>query len=253
MIVDDGVTIPEHTGSRSTRILGAVALLGAVVLVLFGLVVSPADTTGLPPQQEAVRIMYLHVPVASFMYISFFVTIAASAMWLWKKSRWWDTLAAAAGEIGVVFTALCLVTGMLWGRPVWGVYWTWDARLTTTMLLFLLFLGYLAVRRLPADTQVRNRRAAWVALLAGVDLPVVHFSVQWWRGLHQGSTISRIAPEIDGTKLFTLALGFAVCTVVFTWLLVHRFRVAWLEDESEETGLESAIAARRAEAVVMPS
>jgi len=143
---------------------------------------------------------------------------------------------------------MTIALGSLWGRPVWGVYWTWDARLTSTLLLFLLYIGYLVVRRIPADTGIRNRRAAFVALLAFVDVPIVHFSVTWWRSLHPGSTITRVDPTIHGLMLFTLMLGFLVIGLLYTWLLIHRFRLAWLEDSLEERGLERAIEERRAEA-----
>jgi heme exporter protein C len=170
-------------------------------------------------------------------------------MWLWKKSRWWDTVAVASAEVGVVFTALTLINGALWGKATWDTYWTWDARLTSTALLFLLYLGYLTVRRLPADPAVRNQRAAWVALLAFVDVPIVYFSVDWWRSLHQEATLS-VNTQIEGLMLFTLMLGMVVALVGYAWLLLHRFRVAWLEDQVEAVGLDVAIAERRAEAGV---
>jgi heme exporter protein C len=181
------------------------------------------------------------------MHLAFGLTAIGSAMWLWKKSRWFDTLAASAAEVGVVFTGLTLLTGMIWGRPTWGVYWTWDARLTSSLLLFLMYLGYLVVRRLPADVDVRNRRAAFVALLSFVDVPIVYFSVTWWRSLHQSATLS-LNTTISGTMLFTLFVSMVVFVVCFVWLLVHRFRLAWLEDEVESSGLAAAIDQRRAEA-----
>jgi heme exporter protein C len=245
-IPQSSAEVPAHTGSRATRVLGATTLAGFAALLLYGLVLSPPDQD----QGESVRLMYVHVPVATIMFLSFGITTLGSAMYLWKRSRWWDTLAAAAAEVGVVFTGLCLLTGMLWGRPTWGVYWTWDARLTSTALLFLLYIGYLAVRRLPADVDVRNRRSAYVALLAFVDVPIVHFSVSWWRSLHQGPTITKLDPTISGLMLFSLMVGFAVFSLLYAWLLIHRFRLAWLEDELEERGLETAIEARRAEAVL---
>lgn len=237
----------EHTGSRSTRIIGITTLGGFAALALYGLVLSPADVQ----QREAVRLMYIHVPAATVMFTGFALTALASAMYLWKRSRWWDTLAVASAEIGVVFTGLVLVTGSLWGRPTWGVYWVWDARLTSTAILFLLYVGYLTVRRLPADIDARNRRSAYVALLAFVDVPIVRFSVSWWRSLHQGATITRIDPTIHGLMLFSLMLGFAVFSVLYVWLLIHRFRLAWLEDEVEAHELDAAIAERRAEAGVL--
>jgi len=234
---------PEHTGSRTTRVLGALTLAGFAAVLLLALVVSPPDQV----QGDAARLIYVHVPVAIVMNLAFAVTATGSVMWLWKKSRWWDTAAAAAAEVGVVFTGLTLLTGMIWGRPTWGVYWTWDARLTSSLLLFLMYVGYLVVRRLPADMEVRNRRAAFVALLAFIDVPIVYFSVEWWRSLHQTATLS-LNTTISGTMLFTLCVSIVVFITCFLWLLVHRFRVAWLEDEAELSGLAAAIDERRAEA-----
>lgn len=235
---------PAHTGSKGTRALGVMALVGLAALGLFALVLSPADDI----QGDAVRIMYIHVPAAIGMFTGFVVTAVASFMYLRKRTRGWDTLAVASAEVGVVYTGLCLLTGMLWGRPIWGVYWTWDARLTSTALLFLLYLGYLTVRRLPGDTDARSRRAAWVALLAFIDVPIVHYSVNWWRGLHQEATLTRLDPTIDNLMLFTLMLGILTFTVLYAWLVAHRFRLAWLEDEVERSGLQAAIDERRAEA-----
>jgi heme exporter protein C len=235
--------LSANTGSAATRILGAIALVGLAAVAVLGLYVTPPDMN----QGDAARLIYVHVPVATVMNLAFFLTALGSAMWLWKKSRWWDTVAYASAEVGVVFTALALGTGMLWGKPVWGVFWTWDARLTSTALLFLLYLGYLVVRRLPAEPDVRNRRSAFVALLAFVDVPIVYYSVSWWRSLHQTATLS-LHTQIEGSMLFTLFLSICVFLVVFAWLLMHRFRLAWLEDEVEQHGLEIAIEARRAEA-----
>ena len=234
---------PEHTGSRTTRVLGALTLAGFAAVLLLALVVSPPDQI----QGDAARLIYVHVPVAIYMNLAFAVTAIGSVMWLWKKSRWWDTAAAASAEVGVVFTGLTLLTGMIWGRPTWGVYWTWDARLTSSLLLFLMYLGYLVVRRLPADMEVRNRRSAFVALLAFIDVPIVYFSVEWWRSLHQTATLS-LNTTISGTMLFTLCVSIAMFVTCFAWLLMHRFRVAWLEDEAELSGLAAAIDERRAEA-----
>ena len=175
-----------HTGSRGSRILGLCAGTGAVALLLFALVLSPADRV----QGEAVRLMYLHVPAAIAMYVCVGLLGVASALWLRRKSQGWDTLAAASAEVGLVFTTLTLVTGMLWGRPTWGVFWVWDARLTTTAMLAVLLLGYLALRRVPAPPETRSRRAAIAGLLVVLDLPLIHYSVDWWRTLHQDATIS---------------------------------------------------------------
>jgi heme exporter protein C len=238
------VDVPAHTGSRATRVLGILGLLGTVAVVVLGLLVTPADEV----QGEAVRMLYIHVPVANAMYVCVITLGVASAFWLKKKSQGWDVLAAASAEVGLVFTLLVLATGMLWGRPTWGVYWVWDARLTTTALLAVLLAGYLALRRVPADPLSRSRRAAIAGLLIVIDLPLIKWSVDWWRTLHQDETLTIPDAKIDGLMLFTLFLGMVVGLIVTAWLLIHRFRVAWLEEEVEAGGLDLALAERRAEA-----
>lgn len=238
--------VPAHTGSRGSRVVGILAAVGALALLVFALVLSPADRI----QGEAVRLIYLHVPAAIAMYGAVILLGVSSALWLWRRTRGWDVLGAATAEVGLVFTALTLMTGMLWGRPTWGVYWVWDARLTTTALLAILLAGYLALRRVPASEESRARRAAVAGLLVVVDLPLIHYSVNWWRTLHQDATISTTDVKIDGLMLFTLFLGMVVAGLVLTWLLIHRFRLAWLEAEVDEGGLDRALAERRAEAEV---
>ncbi|MBV9950616.1 MAG: cytochrome c biogenesis protein CcsA [Acidimicrobiia bacterium] len=232
------------TSSRGTRVLGALTLAGMAALLLFALVLSPQDEV----QGEAVRMLYVHVPTAIVAFTAFFVTVAGSIVYLWKRSEWWDITAHASAEIGAVLLGATLVSGMLWGRVSWGVYWTWDARLTTTALLFVFVLGYLAVRRLPMERDRRSRLAAVVGLLLGPTTIVCHYATTWWRTLHQGPTITRLNPEIDGIMLFTLMLGMVVFALLYAWLLIHRFRVLWLEHRVEDLGLDAALAERRSEA-----
>ena len=237
--------VSDSTGSRGTRVVGVLALISLAALALFGLVLSPPDAD----QGEVVRILYVHVPSATFAYIGCFLTTIGSAIFLWRKSRWWETVAYAGAEIAAVFTTIVLVTGMIWGRPTWGVYWVWDARLTSTAMLLMLLLGYLAVRRLPADHDVRTRRAAIIGLLLVPNVMIVRQSVQWWRTLHQKPTLlsNGVGAKIEGLMLFSLFVGFIAIGLVFVWLLIHRFRLAWLEDQVDEAGLDVAIAERRAE------
>src|ERR1700741_2731490 len=129
-----------------------------VVLALFGLWGAPPDRV----QSDAQRLMYLHVPTAWVAYLAFGVTALASALWLWPRTRSpvWDRVAGSSAELGVIFTGLCLVLGSLWGKPIWGVWWAWDARLVTTAVLFFLYLGYLALRRVPAEAEGRDKPCA---------------------------------------------------------------------------------------------
>ncbi len=237
---------PTSTGSRSTRVLGILTLVGIASLALFALVLSPADAS----QGDAARILPLHVGAATFAYVGCFLTTLGSVLFLWKRSKWWELVAYASAEIAALFTAATLVTGMLWGRPTWGVYWVWDARLTSTAMLLLLLLGYLAVRRLPADYEVRAKRASIVGLLLVPNVIIVRQSVEWWRTLHQKATLfsDGLDSKIEGLMLFSLFVGFVAIGLLFVWLLIHRFRVAWLEEQVADQGLTAAIAERRAEA-----
>ncbi len=239
--------IPAGTGSRATRLLGGTSLAGLALLLAFALVWSPADRA----QRDAVRLMYVHVPTAILAFTACAITTVASAMWLRRRSEGWWVLGGAASEVGLVYTGLTLVTGSIWGRPTWGTYWDWDPRITSTTFLFVLLVGYLALRRLDdetGDAAQRGARAAIVGLLLFPNVVVVHFSVDWWRSLHQTATITRLDPSIEGSMLFTLMLGIAVFGLVFTWLLIHRFRLAWLEARAGHHGLDEALAERRAEA-----
>jgi heme exporter protein C len=237
------VTAPATTGSRGSRILGGVTLALVVTWALLGLVLSPEDTE----MGDLVRILYVHVPSATTMYLGVGAMAFGSVLWLWKRSTFGDLLAAAAAEITAILTGLCLLTGSLWGRHTWGTYWVWDARLTSTALMLLLVLGYIAVRRLPADTGPRNTRSAVVALLALANVPIVHFAVNWWRSIHQGSTISTVDVKIEGLQLLSLMTGFVAFLLLFAWLLLHRFRLAWLEEKVEARWVQDAIEERRRE------
>jgi len=236
------------TGSRATRLLGAVTLTLLVITVALGLFVTDPDEV----QGQVVRLIYIHPAVAWTAYLAFGVTAAASALYLWPRtrSRMWDLIAGASAEVGVVFIALTLIVGSIWGRATWGVWWTWDARLTTTALLLALFLGYLALRRVPAAVEVRSKRAAVGGIVAAIDIPIVHMSVEWWRTLHQGRTLLRPHPLIHGLQLETMLLSFLAMTLLYVWLVMHRFRVELLEEKLDDVGLARAIEERRSEAGV---
>jgi heme exporter protein C len=219
------------------------------LLLAFALVWSPADRV----QRDSVRLMYVHVPTAILAFTACAITTVAAAMWLRRRSEGWWVLGGAAAEVGLVFTALTLVTGSIWGRPTWGTYWDWDPRITSTTFLFVLLIGYLALRRIDnesGDAAQRGTRGAIVGLLLFPNVVIVHYSVDWWRSLHQTATITRLDPSIEGSMLFTLMLGIVVFALVFAWLLVHRFRVGWLEEQVERHGLDRALVERRAEAGV---
>ncbi len=237
------------TGTRATRVVGVVTILVMAWVVVSGLIFTPQDVV----QGESVRIMYVHVPSAWIAYLAFIVTAVASAGWLFgkKHSMGFDRFAGASAEVGVMFMAITLITGSLWGRLTWGEFWQWDPRLTTTAFLFVTYLGYLAVRRLDGSKEQRARRSAVVAMLAVLEIPLVHFSVVLWRSLHQGATVLNPSGDVkmDGLMLFTLFSGVVGFTLVFVWLVLHRQRTMLLVDIANSQGLDAAIATRRAEGV----
>ena len=236
--------VRSATATPFTRTLGIASIIGMVWLIGFGVFVSPKDQV----QKDAVRIMYVHVPTVYLAYLAFVVTAVASAAYLWKRTRslTWDRIAGASAEIGVFFMAIALVTGSVWGSISWGTYWVWDARLTTTAFLFVTYIGYLAVRRLGGSHDARARRSGIMALIAVLEVPLVHYSVEWWRPLHQTQTVAK--REIDGLMLFSLFVGIITFTLFYVWLLLHRQRVLHMEDIVDDRGLELAIAERREEA-----
>lgn len=234
-----------HTGTRGSRIIGILALIGLAWTLIFALVISPPDEV----QGDAARFLYLHVPAAMMSYLAFAVTAISSVLYLWKKTRslTWDRVAGVSGEIGLLMTALMLATGMIWGKLTWGVYWRWDARLTSTALLFIMFIGYVALRGLESSPAVRARRCAIVGIVAFLDVPLVHFSVTWWRTLHQPPTFQVGKATISGSMLFTLFVSMISFTLVYIWLMMHRNRLAMMEQAVEDHGLKVAIAERHAE------
>ena len=208
-----------------------------------------------PPDQlqgNLQRLMYVHVPAAWLAYLSFAITFAASVGWLWKRTAPLDRLAAASAEVGVFFTGLTIVLGSVWGKPVWGVWWTWDPRLVTTALMFFVYLGYLALRRATLDPAVRARRAAVYGVLAFAQVPVVHMSVIWWRALHQPPTVLKPGdPSIDHWMLAALLLNVVAFTLVYAVLLRARIRLA-VAEESLEAALDGATAELAGHAVTTP-
>ena len=233
---------------RWLPIVGVAAVVTTALTVWLGLWVTPPDQV----QGNLARLLYIHPAVATVaLYWAGGVALIGSVLYLWPRTRsfFWDRLAASAVEVGAVFSALTLITGSLWGRPVWGVWWTWDARLTSTALLLILELGYLALRRVPADAHIRARRCAVAAILVAIDVPIVHFSVQWWNTLHQGGTIldPGLQLHVHGSMLWTMLLSFVAFSLIFVWLLAMRYRIEVLQDAVGDQELEVSLAERWSE------
>lgn len=232
---------------RSIRVLGALAVITLTGTIVLGL--------GLPStyeQRTYSRMVALHPPIAWTSYVAFGITAAASLLYLIPRTRRprFDAIANASAELGVLFTGLTLITGSLWGRPTWGVWWTWDARLTTTALMFVIYLGYLAQRSVTDGAASRALRSSIIGVMAVLVVPVNHFAVEWWRTLHQGRSLS-LDPgtNLDGDFVAAMLLGFFAMTITYVWLLVMRTKVIESAADLEESALSDAIAARRREAV----
>jgi heme exporter protein C len=214
---------------RPIEIAAGGTMLTALVA---GLVVPPDAVQG-----DLQRIMYVHVPSAWLAYLAFAVTLVASVTHLVTKRIEWDRRAGASAEVGVVFTGLALATGMIWGKPVWGVWWTWDARLVLTAAMFFVYLAYLALRRSVDDPVIRGRRSAVFGIVAALQIPLVHFSVIWWRSLHQPPTVLRPGePQIDPPLLFALLMAVVAFTALYTALMRRRVELAAAEDQLLTTG-----------------
>jgi heme exporter protein C len=224
------------TSRRGERALAGAALAGLAVSAVLSLLVAPPDAV----QGEVQRLMYVHVPAAWLAYLSFTMVFVASVAYLITSRTRWDRLAAAAAEVGVLFTALTIVLGALWGRPVWGTWWTWDPRLTTTAVLLLIYLAYLALRQMADSPGRRARWSAVVGVVGFVDVPIVHMSVVWWRSLHQPPTVLRPgAPTIAGSMLTALVVAVVAFTLVWAYLIAARLRVGRLEERAATEALSA--------------
>ena len=217
--------------NKSKGIVGAITLVLISAGLYWGLIKAPPDAF----QGDSQRIMYLHIPSILVAYLSFFLVFVGSCLYLWKREQRDDNLAHAAAEIGVLFTALTIIEGSIWGRPTWGVWWTWDARLTLTAILLLIFIGYLMLRALIDDESRAASAAAILGIIGFLDIPLIHMSVYWWRTLHQPPSILRpdkvpwenIHPEL----LTALAINFVAFLLLYFYLLALRLRLGEMRQE----------------------
>jgi heme exporter protein C len=208
----------------------------ALMLIAAGAIFLYAPTDAL--QGPVQRIFYLHVSAAIAAYGCFAVVLVGGLIYLRNGSLVADRFARAGALVGLVFTTVTLVMGMLWAKPIWGTYWTWDARLTSTLVLWIIYAGYLLVRRLAEPGRQAARFAAVVGIFGFIDVPVVHFSVTWWRTVHPGPIIvnDALPPEMLATFLFTMG-----CTIVLAAVMIGiRYRIETLTDGVAQTMMEPA-------------
>ncbi|HUL04288.1 MAG TPA: cytochrome c biogenesis protein CcsA [Gemmatimonadales bacterium] len=211
---------------RLGKLAGFVALPCLAVGLYLGLVWAPPDAM----MGNVQRIMYVHFPSWIATALAYLTAFVCSILYLARRRDGYDYLAQAGVEVGVLFNTTGLITGSIWGRPTWGVWWTWDPRLTTTAIMLIIFVGYLLVRAFLEDLEARARVGALVAIMGFVTLPVVYFSVRWWRTLHQPqSSPSTVDPRMV-VALRTMMIAFAL---IAAYLMSRRYELARLQAASE--------------------
>ena len=223
----------NRTLQSTLLILGTVLMIAALYLIF---VYVPTDKhTGIVQ-----RIFYFHVPLAWISFLAFFVVFICSIIYLRRRTLKWDTFAHASAEIGILFTTLVLVTGPIWAKPVWGIWWTWDARLTATLVLWLVYIAYILVRNYAVTKEQGSRFAAVVGIVGFVDVPIVFIAVKLWRTQHPSTIVFEggLTPEM----VLTLLVSIAAFTVLYALLVIQSHSIKCLEGE-----VDSLSARRRAE------
>ena len=211
-----------------SRLLGALAVLGLALGLVMGFLVAPRELT----QGNVQRIMYVHVPAILVAYLAFGVVLVASIVYLVRRIDAADRVAHASAEVGLLFTGINIVTGAIWGKPTWGTWWTWDARLTSVSIMFVMYIGYLLLRGMIDDPDRRARFAAVIGIVAALNMPLVHFSVYWWRTLHQPPSILRPgATGLPGVFWRVVLVHLVAFALLYLYFVVKRTRLLAREVE----------------------
>jgi heme exporter protein C len=219
---------------RTSPWLGFVSIGALIAAQTYSILTSPADAD----MGHLQKIMYVHVPAAWMTFLSFFVVLVFSVRYLWRRQENDDLIAASAAEVGATFNGLTLMLGMIWGRPAWGVWWVWDARLTSTLVLFLIFIGYLALRAFTDDAQQRARWSAAVGAIGALNVPIVYMSVKWWRTLHQPPSSPA---TLDPAYTMGLRLNAIALLLVMIYFIRKRYEIARLERAVEHMAEAAAM------------
>ena len=221
--------LEKEPGEESTVLIWLTGIVFFTAIAAIFIFVPTEKTEG--PIQ---RIMYLHIPSAWLAFFAFFIVFISSILFLWKKEREWDIYAHASAEIGVVFCSLVLITGPIWAKPIWGTWWVWDARLTSTLILWLIYVAYLMLRSQTEAGSMRARYAAVLGIVGFLNIPFIHFSVLWWRTFHpQPKVISAegFGKGMDTSMLTTLGISLCAFTLLYFLLMGQRIRLERLKDE----------------------
>ena len=222
---------------------GLLALTAVLVLVDLYLIFMVAPTDSILGHVQ--RIFYFHVPIAIVSFVAFFVVFVGSVVYLVRRTPAWDRLAYASAEVGVIFVTLALLTGVIWARPVWNVWWTWEPRLTTTLILWLIYVAYLMIRSYAPNRNKGALYAAVVGIVGFVDVPIVYYSVIWWRSIHPSPVVGPLASgdALDSTMAMVLWFSFAAFLALFAYLVAERMALR----DAEDGLVEARFAVRRAQ------
>ena len=223
----------EHTGSlgRLPSLKTALAAItGVMMLVDLYLIFMVAPTDSVLGHVQ--RVFYFHVPIAIMSFLAFFVVFIGSLMFLIKRTPKWDAIAHASAEVGVVFVTLALITGIIWARPIWNTWWTWEPRLTTTMILWLIYVAYLMVRSYAPSQSKGAIYAAVVGIIGFIDVPIVYYSVVWWRSIHPSPVVGPFAQAdaLDGTMAWILLYSFITFVFFFAYMVAERMELRKTEE-----------------------
>jgi heme exporter protein C len=221
-----GPALADRLG-MAARWLGIVTALAFVAMLYMALVYAPTEQTQGPAQ----RIFYIHFGSAIITYVAYFVTFAASILYLWRRTETWDLLARSSAEVGVLLNTILLLSGSIWGKTIWGTWWSWDARLTSTLILWFIYAGYLMLRAYGGDTAQIARGAAVVGIIGFLDVPIINQSVRWWRTLHPAPIVERENPQLPGTMLAAMFVAIVAFFILYLYLTVQRLRVEQLRVE----------------------
>ncbi|MFN0072320.1 MAG: cytochrome c biogenesis protein CcsA [Chloroflexota bacterium] len=217
--------------------LGALTVLSMSLALLAAFFYAPMERS----QGQVQRIFYIHLPIIWLAYLAFFIVFLSSGLYLWKRRDAFDHLAHASAEIGFLFTSLVLVTGSLWARPIWGTWWSWDARLTTTLILWFIYGAYLTLRGVMPHDRQAARYCAVLGIVGFIDIPIIHQSVVWWRTLHpQSIVLAEGGPAMPPAMLQTLGLALMAFSFLYVWLLLERTRLERMRADLRQIKLEQA-------------
>jgi heme exporter protein C len=208
----------------ASLILGALSFVGMLISLWMIFIYAPTDAVQGPPQ----RIFYFHVPMAWLGMLSFVIMAVAGVVYLLKRDERWDILGRAASEVGIVFLTLAIILGSLWGRPIWGTWWTWDPKLTACLILWFMYVGYIMVHSYMGRTPESGRAAAVLALVGVVDVPIIYEATNWWRTLHPAAEIG-VAGALPPSVTLTLMVALTTFTLLYCFMMIQLYQLVKMQ------------------------